>query len=157
VVVAKTLSNKDGLEDVNNILQEVFNMDNNYQEDFEVDILKNQVYHVLVYEGNNEDPPIATGRLVIDGHVARLKWIAVSIKYRRNRYGDMVVRMLVDKAISLHCFDIEADIPPHLKGMFEEIGFLPIKDTPDKKFMSTICNSISVKFNNSHVNSCKKT
>lgn len=147
MVYAKVLSNKDKLDDVNEILREVFIKEYKYSEDDIFDSTSNH-FHVIIYEGIKDGYPLATGRLLIDNNIAKLKWIAVREKYRGMKYGDMVVRMLVEKARIQSCTDIEVDIPTHLIEMFKNIGFLPVENIAE--------NSIRMKYNYLHLNQCQK-
>lgn len=149
MIYAKILSHKDKLDDVNKILYEVFVEEYKYSnEDIFSDTSKLLVFHVVIYEGMKEGYPIATGRLTIDKQQrARLKWIAVEKKHRRKQYGDMAIRMLVEKARSLSCSEIEADVPEDLTEMFKKIGFLPSKVKGSRY--------IRMVFNDLHLNACQ--
>ena len=147
MVFAKILSKDDCLEEVNKILYEVFVNEYKFNEK-DIFLIKDNllVYHVLVYEGIKESHPVATGRLVIEGNIANLEMIAVIKKSRRKQYGDMVIRMLVEKARNLSCNSIEVDSPEHLMDMFGKVGFLPVIKTSE---------FVKMKYNKLHTNICK--
>lgn len=154
MVYAKLMSNNDGIDEIYKILSEVFVNENKFDEEDIIDELNEHVYHVLVYEGNSDLPPIATGRVIIDGESACIKLVAVKEQYRKKQYGDMVVRMLLEKARSLYCSNIETVIPESLLEMFKKIGFKPIKDISNIKHKSMFENSIRMKFDNYFTSKC---
>lgn len=154
MVHAKIIANNDRIDEVYKILSEVFVNENKFNEEDIIDELNEHVYHVLVYEENSDLPPIATGRVIIDGELACIKLVAVKEQYRMKQYGDMVVRMLLEKARSLYCSNIETVIPENLLEMFNKIGFKPIKDISDIKHKSMFENSIRMKYDNSFTSKC---
>lgn len=154
VVHAKIMSNDDEIDEVYKILREVFVREYKIREEDLFDELNDHVYHVLVYDGNSDYSPIATGRVIIEGGVAWIKFVAVKEAYRMNRYGDMVVRMLIEKAKSSFCSDIETAIPENLEGMFKKIGFRPTQGIPNIKQKNIFENSIRMKYDNSYTNKC---
>lgn len=157
MVYAKVLSKEDGLDHVIEIIQEVFVDEYNYNEDIIRDNFKGQVFHAVVYEGIKDTCPIATGRLVVDDkNTAQLQWIAVKKEHRRKQYGDMVVRMLVEKAKLLSCSNIETRIPAYLLEMFREVGFYPMYDIANSSSKGELSKYILMKYDNNHISSCKK-
>lgn len=143
LIHAKFLSNEERIDEVNKILREVFIEELKYNNEAILDEDKSKVFHVLLYEGLQEETAVATGRLVIDNNRAEIKLIAVKKNYRNRHYGDMVVRVLVDKALLMSISDIYAVVPQNLTEMFKKIGFISI----DKIMKKNINNNIEMKFN----------
>ena len=52
--------------------------------------------YALAYEG---DTPVATGGITFDGESYRIQEVAVLPEFRRKKYGDFIVRLLIDKAM----------------------------------------------------------
>lgn len=128
MVYGKLVSNEERLDEVNEILHEVFVDELKYKNERVFEITNDKVFHVLLYEGLKEDKAIATGRLISENEKAEIKWVAVKKNYRKKQYGDMVVRMLLDKARSMSISNIIAEVPIHLIGMFEKIGFTSMEN-----------------------------
>lgn len=155
MVYAKLVSNEEKIEEVNEILREVFINEMKYKEEDIFDISNNQVFHVLLYEGLKEDKAIATGRLLIKNSKAYIKWIAVRKNYRKRLYGDMIVRMLIGKAKDLSINEIFTEVPVNLQETFQKMGFENMenkvkKDINDIKY-------VIMKYNNQPLNCCQKT
>lgn len=157
VVFGKIISYSDGIDQVNEIILEVFSNGDNFINEISAEAKSNQVYHALAYEGINSDKPIGTGSLVIYDDCAYLKWIGVRKAYRKKLYGDMLIRMLVEKAKIMNCSDIFVDSPVGLKGMFENIGFLLVTDIANNEKMNILDSNIRMKYNKEHANLCQKT
>jgi len=123
MVYGKLLSEGERINEVNDILNEVFIKEMNYKNNDIFDITGKQAIHALLYEGLNEEKAVATGRLDIINDKAYIKWVGVRKEYRNKLYGDTVVRMLTDKAKSMSIKEIYAEVPANLIGMFKNIGF----------------------------------
>ena len=112
MIEAKFIDNdeqKDALEVLRQIDEiEVFNNDQ-----------KDSYYQVVVYD---ESKPIATGTLILDSK-PRIENIAVISKCRKTYIGDLVVKMLLDKAFQLQCEKVIVYSPKHITGFFKKIGF----------------------------------
>lgn len=155
MVRAKVISYEQGLDEVNEILYEVFVEEMNINKDIIFNIKDNQVFHVLVYEGVKEDKPIATGRLVLDNNIGYIKWIAVKKEYRRKQYGDFAIRMLVEKARALSCIEIKAEVPIKLIDMFSKIGFNPLDDKTDIDSNAVSDSCIIMRYNDNYIKPCQ--
>ncbi|PKM51098.1 MAG: hypothetical protein CVV02_08080 [Firmicutes bacterium HGW-Firmicutes-7] len=88
---------------------------------FENDSLDQTALHVIVYE---EKQPVATGRLLnIELNNYVIDKICVKINKRRLYYGDLVVKMLIDKAFNIGAKEVVALVPNDGIGFFTRIGF----------------------------------
>lgn len=74
----------------------------------------------LAYEG---DTPVATGEITFDGESYRIQEVAVLPEFRRKKYGDFIVRLLIDKAMLSGAQTIEADVLQGTEVLFQEVGF----------------------------------
>jgi ribosomal protein S18 acetylase RimI-like enzyme len=146
-------SNDEKVDQLKMILKEVF--ENDYEDLEMIDTLSDsQFFYVLVYEGIDKSP-IATGILITDENKATVKSIAVRKDYRRKQYGDMVVRMLVEKAKSLSFTDIEVRVPLYLATMFEAIGFLSIDELKLNNDIKPLNSLARMKYINNYTRKCK--
>ena len=76
--------------------------------------------YALAYEG---DTPVATGGITFDGESYRIQEVAVLPEFRRKKYGDFIVRLLIDKAMMSGAQTIEADVLQGAEVLFQEVGF----------------------------------
>lgn len=155
MIYGKLVSNAERIDEVNKILNEVFNEMNCIDKDI-FDISDKQVFHALLYEGLNEEEAVATGRMIIENNNAYVKWVAVRKEYRRKLYGDMIVRMLIDKAKSLSIENIYAEVPVYLTDMFKKIGF-DLYLYKDEKNSMNEKNYIIMRYGNRKLNCCQNT
>lgn len=88
---------------------------------------KNAIF-VLAYEKDEQgtQTPVATGRLIFLENKNKFKIgrIAVRKEFRGKHYGDFVVRMLIDKAISLGAKEVVVGAQSHAISFYEKIGFV---------------------------------
>ena len=151
MIHAKILSKNEKIGEVNKILKEVYVDELNYNSEDIFNTEDKEIINVLLYEGFDEDTPVAAGRMIVDGNRAEIKYVAVRKNYRNNQYGDMIIRVLVDKATLMTISDIIANVPENLTKMFKKIGFVSI----DNNMKKDINNNIEMKFNNL-IKNCNK-
>lgn len=77
--------------------------------------------HAIVYDTNEK--PIASGRIFNDGTEYRIGKIAVLPEARGKKYGDFLVRMLVDKGYLAGADNIKVRSQLHAVPFYEKIGF----------------------------------
>lgn len=151
MIHAKILSKNEKIGEVNKIFKEVYVDELNYNSEDIFNTEDKEIINVLLYEGFDEDTPVAAGRMIVDGNRAEIKYVAVRKNYRNNQYGDMIIRVLVDKATLMTISDIIANVPENLTKMFKKIGFVSI----DNNMKKDINNNIEMKFNNL-IKNCNK-
>lgn len=88
----------EGLEQTGGLRHEVFTGDLGMPVSFEKDFYDHFAHHLLVKDG---DELVATGRLVLKDDAFLIGRIAVKKEARGNQYGDLVVRMLIDRAFNI--------------------------------------------------------
>lgn len=76
--------------------------------------------NALVYAGEN---PAGMGRIMFDGERFTIAEVAVLPEYRNEKYGDFLVRLLVDKAMMSNAREVHLDAFHGTEGFFETIGF----------------------------------
>lgn len=153
MIIGKIVTNleiNNYIDQVKEILKEVFVEEKGYKEDVVFNIDGAQKYHVLLYEDIKEDDLVAYGRLIINMDIANIMLIAVKQNYRGKKYGDLVIRMLIDKAMSMSYKDIYTDVPDSHVGMFEKVGFYKVVDA---QYMKS--NKIKLKYNINRQKSCQ--
>lgn len=120
------------LEEVFNIRSLVFgnelNFDSNYMHDDYDSFGKN----VLVYDS---EKPVGTGRLIFKDGKYIIDKICVLKEFRNNSYGELIIRMLVRKAVDIGADKTYANIDKKLKMLFEKIGFIVDSELEDNLIM----------------------
>lgn len=76
--------------------------------------------HAIAYDG---EKAAGTGRILFDGDRFTIAGIAVLPEYRGQKYGDFLVRLLVDKAMMSNAQEIHLDALEGTEGFFKTIGF----------------------------------
>lgn len=76
--------------------------------------------YALVYEG---ETAVATGGISYDGESCQMKEVAVLPAFRGKKYGDFIVRLLIDKAMMSGAQMIDADVLQEVVQIFETVGF----------------------------------
>ena len=76
--------------------------------------------YALAYEG---ETAVATGGISFDGASYQMKEVAVLPEFRRKKYGDFIVRLLIDKAMMSGAQMINADVLQGAVPLFETVGF----------------------------------
>jgi N-acetylglutamate synthase-like GNAT family acetyltransferase len=135
-VQGKLLTTSDDLTEAFAIRKEVFLYELGMTEQLVFDEMDREAIHVIIYEdvkGENQSKDkiaVATGRLHFDGYHYELSQIAVLKDYRRKRYGDFAVRMLLNRAFQAG-MEVITYSPNTLFQFFESIGFH--KDNSEQK------------------------
>lgn len=76
--------------------------------------------HVVVYNG---EEAAGTGRLYFDGEAFRIGRICVLSKFRGQKIGDVIVRLLLDRALNVNAPRIRLNADPKLCSFYEKFGF----------------------------------
>lgn len=74
----------------------------------------------VVYDG---DVPAGMGRMMFDGDRFTIADVAILPEFRRQKYGDFMVRLLVDKGMMSNAQEIHLDALEGTEGFFAGIGF----------------------------------
>jgi predicted GNAT family N-acyltransferase len=123
MIEARYIYGNEALQLCGGIRYEVFTQEQGVDIQLERDFYDHFAHHVVVLEG---DVPVATGRLIFTNEVFLLGRIAVLKDHRGKNYGDLVVRMLIDRAISIGAKEIEVHAQLSVQGFYEGIGFIPL-------------------------------
>lgn len=102
------------------IREEVFCDEQGYSRDVEYDDMDPIAQHLIITE-NGE--PVATGRLFEQEGVYKLGRICVRSQFRGQGFGDMVVRLMLDKALKLGAARLYISSQEYIKNMYCKFGF----------------------------------
>lgn len=123
---------QDDLSEIFEIRREVFIKEQHKTEAQEFDDYDKDAIFCVLYEENHSSTdkkqrPIATGRLVLleDGKY-KIGRIAVKKEYRGKQYGDMLVKMLVNKAFMSGAKEVYVGAQIQAIGFYKTIGFKEI-------------------------------
>lgn len=105
------------------IRREVFLQEQGFSAQSQFDAMDERSWHLLVEEGGQT---VATGRLALDEKGCwKLGCIAVLPAFRGKHIGDFVVRLLVDRALSMPPAPIYVIAQQHAVNFYRRIGFVP--------------------------------
>ena len=76
--------------------------------------------HVVVYDAAE---PAGTGRLYFDGAAFRIGKICVRKELRGQKIGDMITRLLLDRALNVNAPNIRVHTCPASCAFYEPFGF----------------------------------
>ena len=120
MVRGKFYSGQDDLTEIFHIRKSVFCEELGLDPAIEEDGQDAYCMHVLAYDG---ELPVAVGRISFDGWDFVISRVAVLPEYRRKKFGDFIVRMLIDKAMMSNATQIQAEVFEENVPFFETIGF----------------------------------
>jgi len=110
------------LGDASAVRRVVFIDEQNVSEEEEWDGTDAAAIHLVAYEGGK---PVATGRILIDGDEFLLGRIAVLKEYRKQGFGDFIMRLLIRRAFELGGTRQVIHAQLQAKGFYEKLGFVP--------------------------------
>lgn len=118
MVFGRFVSGTGDLAQVKEIRQKVFIQELGIEESGEMP--DEFCMYAVVYDG---DCPAGTGCISYDGDRFTIAGIAVLQEYRGQKYGDFLIRLLIDKAIMSNAREIYLDALAGTEKFFEITGF----------------------------------
>jgi len=112
MIEAIIVNGKERKEEIINI----YKSDNSLRNDFS---FEESTYYVIVYE---DQKAVATGSLITEQEY-QIDNIFVLEDFRKKYYGDLVVKMLIDKGFKLGALEIITYTPKKTVLFFQKIGF----------------------------------
>ncbi len=126
----------DDLEDAVTLRQQVFVIEQGFMEEFDqIDAI---AWHVVLYD---DDQPIATGRVYLDGDRFHIGRVAVSKPYRRLRAGSVVVEKLEEKIAELGGTESYLSSQLQARGFYEKLGY---RAETDRSYLDQHCLHIDM-------------
>lgn len=102
------------------IRKKVFCEELNMEEKSISDFYDEFAFNAVLFD---DDRPAGTGRLIFKEGKYFIDKLCVIKEFRGNSYGDLIIRMLVRKAVTIGAEKTYANIDRKYKKLFEEIGF----------------------------------
>ncbi len=124
MITGKLIAGNGDLSQAREIRMRVFAQEQGFPADTEMDEYDERAIHCLLYDDDHN--PAATGRLFIDDDgYWRLGRIAVVKEMRGKQLGDLVMRMLLDKALQAGAKRFRLSAQRSAEGFYRIYGFEP--------------------------------
>lgn len=114
------INGNEDVKDAFSVREKVFIDEQNIDGNIVFDNLDKRAKHVVVYKDKN---PVGTGRLIYHNGAYLIGRIAVLKEKRGSHYGDLVVRMLVQKAFDMGAEFVELHSQLSAVNFYKKIGF----------------------------------
>lgn len=111
----------DDLSDIFAIRREVFVKEMGIREQEEFDGYDTMAIHGIISVAGKK---LGTGRLLYDGDQYRISHVCILKEERGKKYGDFLVRMLIDKAFLAGADEIVTGAAKETVSFYESIGFI---------------------------------
>jgi predicted GNAT family N-acyltransferase len=106
------------------VFQDELGIDKNADVDNKDDL----AMHVIV---EDDGKYIGTGRITYDDGICTIDKICVLKEYRNNKYGDFILRMLVNRALIANAQHIYVTCKKELYPFFKSVGFIIVSEEID--------------------------
>lgn len=124
MITGKLIAGSGDLSEVQSIRMRVFVDEQGFPADEEMDQYDARAVHALLYDDDHN--PAATGRLYIDDDgYWRIGRVAVLKGKRGAQLGDLVMRMLLDKALGVGAKRFRISAQRQAEGFYALYGFAP--------------------------------
>lgn len=120
MIEGKFLSGEDDLTEAFEIRRQVFQIEQKVDPKLEFDEYDKSAVHVVIH---TRDKAVATGRIIKKDNTYKIGRIAVLQEERGKKYGDFVVRMLIDKAFQSGAEEVMVGSQIQAVGFYRKIGF----------------------------------
>lgn len=120
-----------GIENINDCIEirrKVFCDELNYNKDTLTDIYDEFAFNAVAYENNSA---IGTGRLLFKEGKYIIDKICVLKEYRGNNISDLILRMLIRKAVNIGAEKVYINADKKYKSIFEKVGFKEVNIDKD--------------------------
>ena len=138
MIQGKYLAGKDDLGPVYELRKEVFQRELGLAAEMDRDGKDDLAVHAIACLGENT---VAAGRIFFDGERFTISHVAVKKEFRRQGYGDFVVRLLINRAMLAGVDDIYADV--RMADIQEEGDALALKRQPAQALLEKIGFAVS--------------
>ena len=121
MIQGKILACNEDLSEAYAIRINVFVEELGGSQELEFDDMDKEAMHAIVYD---KQKTVAAGRISFDGECCLIEKIAVLKDYRRKKYGDFIVRMLLNRAFTTGIKEVTVIADLSTEAFFRNIGFV---------------------------------
>lgn len=121
MISTKWINGDKGLEDAYAIRRKVFIEEQGVSEELELDGSDALCLHLLVFK---KEIPIATGRILMEGNKCVLGRVAVLKAYRKQKYGQLVMKMLIRTSYNMGAGMQYVHAQAHASDFYKKLGFI---------------------------------
>lgn len=129
MISTRWFQGKNNIKEALEIRNKVFIEEMNLRESIS-DIFDDFAFNALVYE---DDEAVGTGRLLFKEGKYYIDNVCVLKEYRGKHYGDLVIRMLVRKAVNMGAENTYAVVYNKNEHLFKNIGFEKVEEYGNNK------------------------
>lgn len=129
MIRGKYLTSRDDLLTVLDLRMRVFVEEQGFSKENERDAHDDMAVYALVY--TEKDEPVGTGRLYIDLDRFVIGRICVLRAHRGRGFGDLIMRMLLSRALELNAPSVHLTAQLEKVPFYEKYGFKPFGDLVD--------------------------
>ncbi len=126
MIFAEIVHGSDGLDRQYAVREKVFIEEQGVPKEIEQDSNDKDSYHVIIME---DDIAVGTGRIIYDDGIPLIGRIAVLKEHRGKKYGDLIVRKLVDFCFRNGESRVEVHAQIQVLSFYESIGFIAYGET----------------------------
>ena len=123
MILTKWFIGNDDLTDAHTIRAKVFINEQNVPQELELDDKDAVAQHIVVYD---DDKALATGRLLNENGEYLIGRIAVLKEERKNGYGNIVVKNLIERAAKDGAKEVHVHAQTRSLGFYEKLGFVQL-------------------------------
>ena len=131
MITGKWLRGSEDLTPALKVRQDVFVTEQGFPAETERDEYDERAVHALLFDEDGN--PAATGRLFVDDDgYWRIGRMAVEKHLRGMQLGDLLIRMLLDKALGAGAQRLRVSAQRQAEGFYAKYGFAPYGETYDE-------------------------
>jgi len=132
MVSTKWFKGKENLEICYEIRKNVFYNELNLDCEFVSDIFDEFSFNVVLYE---DEKAVGTGRLIFNDGKYSIDKICVLSEYRGKSFGELIIRMLIRKAVTIGADKTYSILNKKYKLLFDKVGFQEISLDDNDNFI----------------------
>lgn len=129
MISTRWFQGKNNINEALDIRKKVFIEEMNLRENIS-DIFDDFAFNAVVYE---DDEAAGTGRLLFKEGKYYIDNVCVLKEYRGKHYGDLIIRMLVRRAVNMGAENTFAVVDNKIEHLFKNIGFEKVEEYGDNK------------------------
>lgn len=132
MISTRWLQGKEKLNDILKIRKQVFCEEKNNNDFLLTDNYDDFAFNVLIIE---DDVPAGCGRLLFKERKYFIDNVCVLKEYRGRHYGDLILRMLVRRAVDMGAEATWSLVDSNCKHLFEAVGFISKEECEQGKLL----------------------